>query len=153
MACNPSTRRSIGRAKTVVLTEDLTITGATTGTVNFKPALYGPGSPYQNVDVLPTAGHVVVLMPGTTTPGAGTVHGINGLALNRDAFALVSVKMEEPKAVEVASTQRDPKTGIAISFVRQFEGRTRTMINRFDVLMGFGDLYPENCSVRVASLL
>lgn len=151
MACNPGTRRSVGRAKTVVLTADCTIVGGSTATAYFEPKLYGPGSQYQNVDVLPTAAHVVVLAPGTTTPSAK--HGIQALAIHRDAFALVSVKLEEPKAVEIASTKRDPKSGISISFVRQFEGRTRTMINRFDVLMGFGCLYPENCSVRVASLL
>lgn len=151
MAVNPSTRRSVGHAKQVVLTQDCTIAGGSTATAYFKPALYGPGSQYQNVSVLPTAGHVIVLYPDTTTPSG--LHGINGLAINRDAFALVSVPLEEPKAVEFASTKRDPKTGISISFVRQFEGRTRTMINRFDVLMGFGDLYPENCCVRIGSLI
>ncbi len=151
MATNPATARSVGHAKQVVLTQDCTIVGGNTATAYFKPALYGPGSPYQNVDVLPQAGHVVVQFPGTTTPSG--LHGIQGLAINKDAFALVSVKMEEPKAVEKASTQRDPQRGISIQFVRQFEARTRTMINRFDVLMGFGDLYPENCAVRVASLL
>jgi hypothetical protein len=148
---NPSTRRATGAAKTVVLTADCTITGGGTATAYFAPALYGEGSQYQNVDVLPQAGHVVVLYPGTTTPSG--LSGINGLALNKDAFALVSVKLEQPKAVEMSSTMRDPKTGIGISFVRWFDGRTRTMSNRFDVLMGFGSLYPENCSVRVASLL
>lgn len=151
LACNPSTRRSVGHAKQVTLTQDCTIAGGGTATAYFYPPLYGPGSPYQNVDVLPTAAHVVVLFPGTTSPSG--LHGVNGLALNKDAFALVSVKLQEPKAVEVASTQRDPNTGISISFIRQFEARTMTWINRFDVLMGFGNLYPENCSVRVASLL
>ncbi len=149
---NPSTRRATGTAKTVVLTEDLTIAaGGATGTAYFYPPLYGAGSQYQNVDALPQAAQVVVLYPGTVNPSG--LSGINGLALNKDAFALVSVKMEEPKAVEMSSTMRDPKTGIGISFVRWFDGRTRTMSNRFDVLMGFGRLYPENCSVRVASLL
>lgn len=151
MAVNPSTRRSVGHAKQVVLTQDASRVGAGAVTIYFKPALYGPGSQYQNIDALPTTGDVVVLMPGTTTPSGKA--GINGLAINRDAYALVSVPMQLPKAVEVASQQRDPKTGISISFIRQFEGRTLTWINRFDVMIGFGDLYPENCCVRVASLV
>ena len=151
MACNPSTRRSVGHAKTVVLTQDCTIAGGATGTAHFAPALYGPNSQYQNVDVLPNAGHVVVLFPGTTAPSGKS--GMNGLALNKDAFALVSVPMELPKSTEIANQQRDPSTGISISFIRAFEPRTLTWINRFDVMMGFGTLYPENCSVRVASLI
>jgi len=152
-ACNPGTRRSVGHLKNFVVTQDLTLTGGT-DTLYFAPAIYGPDSPYQNVDALPVGSSATITnMPGTTAPYTGPKYGINGLAINRDAFALVGVKLEEPKAVEVASTQRDPKSGLAISFVRQFEGRTRTMINRFDVLLGFGSLYAENCACRVASLL
>ena len=152
LAVNPATRRSIGVAKSVVLTQDTTIAaGGGTGTVYFYPPLYGPGSPYQNIDQLPQAGHVLLLSPGTTT--ATGAHGVIGLAINRDAFALVSVPLEEPKAVEISKTVRDPRTGISISLVRQFEGRTRTYINRLDILCGFGRLYAENCCVRVASLL
>jgi len=153
MAVNPKTRRSIGSAKTFVLTQDLDIAaGGGTGTAYFYPAVYGPDHQYQNVDALPAATNVVVQFPGTTAPTGK--HGINGLALNRDAFALVSVPLEEPKgSVEFAKTMRDPQTGLSISFVRQFEARTRNMINRFDILCGFGRLYAENCSVRVASLL
>lgn len=151
MACNPSTRRSVGHAKQVVLTQDCTRVGAGTVTAYFSPPIYGPGSQYQNVNVLPSAGHVVVLWPGTSTPSG--LSGMNGLAINRDAFALVSLPMELPKAVEVASQQRDPQTGISISFIRQYEARTLTWINRFDCIIGFGNLYPENCCVRVASLL
>jgi len=38
-------------------------------------------------------------------------------------LALVSVKLESPEAVEVISQKRDPKTGIAIRFVRAFRFR------------------------------
>jgi hypothetical protein len=150
MACNPSTRRSIGRAKTVVLTQDCTIGAGGSATAYIYPALYGPNHQYQNVDVLPTSAHVVVLFPDTTTPSAK--YGINALALNRDAFALVSVPLVKPKAVEIAETMRDPQTGISISFIRQFDAENLRWINRFDVLMGFGRLYAENCSLRVLSL-
>jgi hypothetical protein len=51
--------------------------------------------------------------------------------------------------VELASNTRDPETGIAIRFVRMFDPQQSKMINRFDVLMGFGPLRPNNCATRI----
>jgi len=62
---------------------------------------------------------------------------------------MVGVKLEIPKAVEIASQTRDPETGIAIRFIRAFDPVQSRMINRWDVLYGFGGLYPDNCGVRV----
>jgi hypothetical protein len=101
------------------------------------------------VDALPAIGATLTLYPGTTSPNGKA--GINGLALNRDAFALVGVKLEIPKACEMSSQARDPKTGISVAFVRMFDPIERKMVNRFDVLLGFGNLYPDNCAVRVLS--
>ena len=92
-------------------------------------------------------------MPGTTTPGTGPKHGIQGIAIHRDAFALVGAKLETPKAVEMASQTRDPATGLSVRFVRMFDPQASKMVNRFDVLCGFGNLYPDNAAVRVQSLL
>ena len=89
-------------------------------------------------------------MPGTTSPNGKA--GIQGLALHRDAFALVAVPLEVPKAVEMGVAKRDPGTGISVRFVRMFEPIQSKMVNRFDVLMGFGSLYPDNCAVRIESL-
>lgn len=149
-AVNPSTRRTVGFAKQFVVTQALVATGGN-DTLQISPIIYGPNSQYQNVDALPQIGAALTLFPGTVNPNG--LSGINGLALNRDAFALVGVKLEMPKAVEVASQTRDPETGLSVRFIRQFDGRTSQMINRFDVLCGFGSLYPDNCAVRVASLL
>ena len=52
----------------------------------------------------------------------------------------------------MSSQARDPKTGISVAFVRMFDPVERKMVNRFDVLLGFGNLYPDNCAVRIASL-
>jgi len=151
-AVNPAHKGVLGAAKTVVLTQDCTIVGGSTATAYFEPALYGPAHPDQNVDVLPTAGHVVVLWPGTTTPSAK--YGINGLAIAQDAaFALVFATFEDPKSAEKAVTKRDPETGISISYVKAFDFKTRAMGERFDVLCGFGTLRPEISAIRVASLL
>jgi len=102
------------------------------------------------VSALPGNGADLTLFPGTTTPN-GLV-GVQGLALHRDAFALVCVPLEEPKAVEMAKTQRDPGTGVSIRYVKMFDPIQSRMVSRFDVLMGFGNLYPDQCAVRVESL-
>jgi hypothetical protein len=116
-------------------------------TITITPTIYGPGSPYQNVDVLPAAGATVTLFPGTTSPQG--VQGTVNLALHDSAFAIVGIPLEKPKAVEMATMQRDPDTGMAIRFVRAWDPRTATMINRFDVMIGFGELYNDNAAVAV----
>jgi hypothetical protein len=146
---NPETRRTYGSAlKTFVITsENQTISG-TSATISISPALYGPLSQYQNVDALPLANAALTLFPGTNSPN-GKV-GTSGLLLTTDAFALVGVPMELPtQGAEIAVQKRDPESGIAVRFIRQFDPFQSKMINRFDVLMGFGSLYSDNSAVRI----
>lgn len=145
---NPKTRRSTGVLKQFVITQAVTV-AASAATINFIPAIIGPGSQYQNVSALPADNADLTLFPGTTTPSTGPKAGIQGLALAKDAFALVGVKLETPKAVELSSQTRDPKTGLSVRFVRMFDPQQSKMINRFDVLLGFGNLYADQCAVRV----
>jgi hypothetical protein len=145
---NPSTRRSTGTLKQFVVRANAT--GASSAaTLTISPAIVGPGSAYQNVDALPANGAALTLFPGTSSPN-GKI-GTNGLAIHKNAFALVGVKLEVPKAVELASQTQDPDTGLSVRFIRTFDPIQSKMINRFDVLFGFGDLYPDNCAVRVLS--
>ncbi len=109
----------------------------------------GPGDQYQNVDALPLTTALLTLFPGTSTPSAST--GTQGLAFSKDAFAMVGVNLMMPKAVEMSVMKRDPKTGLAISLIRAFDPVQRRMVNRFDTLIGFGELYSNACSVRVLS--
>lgn len=151
---NPSTRRSTGRIKYILVTQDVTLTGGN-DTVYVSAGgtwpIYGPGDQYQNVSLLPASGATVTLFPGTTSPASK--HGVNGLNFTKDAFALVSAPLEMPSAVEpISFMKRDPKTGVAIRFVRAWDQNLSRMTNRFDVMIGFGSLYADNCSVRVLSL-
>ena len=146
---NPSTRRSTGTQKQFRITSDVTAT-ASTATLPIYPAITGPGSQYQNVDSLPANSAALTLFPGTSSPNGKS--GVNGLALHRDAFALVAVPLEVPKAVEMSSIARDPQTGVAVRYVKMFDPEQSRMVSRFDVLMGFGTLYGDNCAVRVLSL-
>ena len=148
-AVNPMTRRTTTQATTKQfdITADVTAT-TTTATLPISPTIYGPGSPYQNVSALPAANAALTLWPGTASPNGKSGHV--GLALHPDAFALVGVKLETPKAVEMASQTRDPETGIAVRFVKAWDPVQSKMIHRFDVLMGFGSLYSDNCAVAIA---
>jgi hypothetical protein len=145
---NPMTRRTTSTATTmqITVTADTTATGSTV-TLPISPTLYGPGSQYQNISALPADAAPLTLFPGTSSPNGKS--GTQGLIFNKGAFALVGVKLETPKAVEMASNSRDPETGIAIRFIRMFDPQQSKMINRFDVLMGFGQLRPDNCAVRL----
>lgn len=147
---NPMTRRtsSTANTSTFAIAADVTAS-ASTATLTLMDTVYGPGSQYQNVNRLPTASDVITLFPGTTSPNGK--QGKQGLYFNKGAFALVGVKLETPKAVEMASQSRDPETGISVRFVRMFDPQQSKMINRFDLLMGFGQLRPRNCAVRVLS--
>jgi coat protein Gp5 len=145
---NPMTREAPNVVlKQFVVMFDTVLTGAAGDVVSISPTIYGPGSQYQNVDALPLLGAVVTLFPGTAAPQGKS--GAQNLLLHPDAYALVSVKLESPEAVEVISQKRDPKTGIAIRFVRAFDPTQSRMINRWDMVYGFGAMYPDNCCVRM----
>ncbi len=147
---NPSTRRSTGRVKYLVITQDVTLT-AGPDNIQISPPLIGPGDQYQNVSALPGSGATVTLFPGTTTPNG--LHGVNGINFTKDAFAMISAPLEMPTAVEPLSfMKRDPETGIAIRFVSAWDQNLSRVTRRFDVMLGFGNLYPDNCSVRILSL-
>jgi coat protein Gp5 len=148
---NPMTLRSTGTLKQFVIALS-TVGAASAATLTLVAAssagaIIGPGSPFQNVDALPVAGAALTLFPGTTSPN-GKV-GVNSLAIQSDAFALVGVRLANPKAAEMSSYARDPKTGISLSFLRMFDPVQRKWINRFDVLLGFGNFYNDHCAVRV----
>jgi hypothetical protein len=146
---NPMTRRATNATTTFqfTITQPLVAAGGGVDVLTIKPGIRGPGDQYQNVDALPVAGAALTLFPGTGAPSGNVGH--NGLALGPNAFALVSVKFQNPKAVEIASQTRNPDTGVSVAFVRAFNIQGRTMANRFDVCYGFGDLYPNEESVRI----
>jgi hypothetical protein len=147
---HPQTRRTFGTsAKTFTITADTT--GASSAaTIAISPSIFGPGSQYQNVNALPVASAALTLWPGTSSP-SGKI-GQVGLALHRNAFALVGAELEEPKAssVELVSQKRDPDSGIAVRFIRQWDNTSSKMTNRFDVMIGYGTFYNDACAVAIA---
>lgn len=146
-AVNPSTRRVTTRATTKQFVNMSDQTGASSeATLTVSPAFISTGQ-YQNIDALPAVGAAVTLFPGTTSPSGKS--GKQALALSSDAFAIVGCKLELPDAVEMKSQTQDPESGISVRFIRQWDNRTSRMTNRFDVMIGFGNLYQDECSVRM----
>jgi hypothetical protein len=149
-AVNPMTRRIAGKAtaQQYTITQALTAAGGGADVINFLPAIYGPGSQYQNVDALPANAAALTLWPGTTSPNGkvGTV----GLALSRMAFAIVGAKLYVPKAVEDAGQAQDPDTGIQVRKVKFWDPVRSVQGNRLDSLLGFGNLYQDNGAVAIA---
>jgi len=144
---NNMTRRSTGRLRDfTILTQ--TLVTATTSTITFSPPMFGPGSPYQNVSALPLAGADLCLWPGTNTAGSAATAktGVISLALPKQSFALVGVKLSLPPSGGdfKSSTKRDPASGLAVSFVQQFDAKTMEWITRFDCPFGMGDFYNGN---------
>jgi hypothetical protein len=148
-AVNPMTRRVAGpaAAQNFVCPIDFTLTGAA-DTIPILPAIFGPGSQYQNVDALPINNAALTLWPGTGSPNGkvGTV----GLALTGQAFALVGAKLYTPSSTESAGQQRDPNSGLSIRMVKAWDPRLSLNINRADTVLGFGNLFQDNGAVCVA---
>jgi hypothetical protein len=149
---NPVTRRSVGSLKQLVVTAPMVGVGAgnAADALQISPAIEGPGSQYQNVDSLPGGGAALTLFPGTASPNGKS--GFQGIGLTDNAFALVGVKLETPNSQEMASQMRDPATGLSVRFVRSWDQQSSSMRNRLEMCVGFGNLYPDQCSVRVQSL-
>ena len=148
---NPMTYRYPGKpaVETFTVTAPLTALGGgnAADVLQILPAIYPPGSQYQNVDALPAGGAALTLWPGTTSPNGkvGTV----GLGLSRFAFALVGAKLYVPKAAESAGAAQDPDTGISVRKVKAWDPVRSMQVNRMDSLFGRGALYQDNCAVVV----
>jgi len=144
-AANPQTRRGTGASKLfTILSADQTISG-TSATITISPGIYGPGSPYQNVVALPVASAALTLFPGTTSPNGKS--GIIGFAITDQAFALAGVKLDGPESGgdTICSQTQDPNSGLSVRYLRQFDARTSSWINRIDCALGFGDFYVDHC--------
>ena len=146
---NAMTRRTAGplSVRTFTITQALTAAGGGADVINFLPAIYGPGSQYQNVDALPATSAALTLWPGTTSPNgkSGTV----GLGLSREAFALVGTKLYDPTSVEEHGVMQDPDTGLSIRKVVFWDPVRSLRGNRIDSLGGFGNLYQDRGAIAV----
>jgi hypothetical protein len=132
--------------KTFSITAAVTAAG-TTATLTIYPPIYGPSSHYQNVDALPAPSAALTLWPGTTTPNDKV--GKLGLGLYPGAFFIAGKKLEEPQKAEFCKQYQDPKTGLAIRLIQDWDNRTSSLTTRFDLTWGFGIGLAEQCAVVI----
>jgi hypothetical protein len=147
---NPRTRRTLSTTQKqfVVLQPYLAIgAGNAADYVIVSPAIFGPGSQYQNVDNVPVNGATVTPWPGTTSPNGKS--SATALVIHGDAFGVAGIKLEEPRATEMTTQTRDPETRMALRFIRMFDPVQSKMINRWDSVGGFGQLYSDSCAVKI----
>jgi hypothetical protein len=139
---HPQTKQSTGDLQQFVVVAPFSCDGSGNGTVSMFPSIT-PNGQYQNVTVSPADSAAITVF------GAANTVSPQGLLMHRDAFAFVSVPLENPPAGSgaISSMQTDPDTGITLSLVQFFDGVHRVSGTRFDCLTGFGRLYPEMACV------
>jgi hypothetical protein len=117
-------------------------------TISISPAIFGPGSQYQNVDSLPGNGAALTAFPGTSSPSGVT--GTIGFLLSQYAFLKAFGKFDNPEAVEHAENAEDPETGATIALVIAYDQYNRKITNRFDMCYGFGNAKTDGGACAVA---
>ena len=147
---NPRTR-----IKTPLGLKQFTYTGGNTftftggnDTLTISPAIFGPGSQYQNVDALPGNGAALTAWPGTVSPSG--VSGTASLGLSKYAFLKAFGRFDKPDAVEHAEDAVDPETGASLRLVVAWDQYNSKITNRYDICYGFGNAYSDAGAVCVA---
>jgi len=135
---NAQSRQSTGVLQSFVVT---TTTALSSGTINIPvyPAMTSTGA-YQNISQAPPAG-------ATITPwvASGITNTITtGLAFHEKAFAVVYGQLDVPdKGVIEGYGDTDPETGCYMRYLQYLDGDNDQWKVRWDILFGFGGLYPE----------
>jgi hypothetical protein len=147
---NPRTR-----IKTPLGLKQFTYTGGNTfvftggnDVLTISPAIFGPGSQYQNVDALPAGGAALTAWPGTAGPSG--LSGTASLALSKYAFLKAFGRFDKPEAVEHAEDAVDPETGASLRLVVAWDQYNSKITNRYDCCYGFGNAYSDAGAVCVA---
>lgn len=117
-------------------------------TIPISPPIFGPGSPYQNVDALPANGAALTGWPGTANPSG--VSGTVSLGISKYAFLKAFGQFDKPDAVEHAENAVDPGTGASLRLVVAWDQFNSKITNRYDTCYGFGNAYSDAGAVAVA---
>ncbi len=135
-AVNPQTRQSTGSLQQFTVTEDLTISSATTGTLKISPAMYTSSHALATINAFPVATTGVLTFFG----GSATGYPQN-LVYHKDAITFATADLLLPQGVDMAS--RQSHNGISLRIVRQYDINNDRMPCRIDVLYGYGVIRPE----------
>lgn len=148
---NPKNRRSTGVLKRFVNGgPDLTADAGGNMTIPLGGGfvLHDSSQQYANVDALPADNALLTVWPGTGTPSGKT--GNVSLAFARNAFAFCPITLPDVgQEGAFCSQATDSKTGTSMTLVRQVNAESYRRVARMDMGYGFGNLYPDNESVRL----
>ncbi len=134
-AVNPQTKVSTGVTKKFTVTADVDGTAGGLATIPIKPAIVGPGSPYQNVSALPANGDVILIFGHASTyANTQTVMGIIG---NKNAYAAVTADLEQMEGSWVCERIRSKAVGIAFRLWKDSDIRTDSSPCRIDEVFGY----------------
>jgi hypothetical protein len=134
-AVNPQTRQSTGSLQQFVVTEDLSISATTTGTLKVSPPMYTAGHALATINEFPAASDVLTFVGGSATGYA------QNLVYHKDAITFATADLLLPQGVDMAS--RQVHNGISLRIVRQYDINNDRMPCRIDVLYGYGVIRPE----------
>lgn len=116
--------------------QQFVVTAATTTEISISPSLYASSTdPRRNVTALPADNAALVFV------GSESENFIQNIALQKTAFKMVTVPLYTPKGEELVATET--VDGITVNIVRYFDGDTRVVKTRYDVLYGFDAVRPE----------
>lgn len=140
---HPITKVVSNRLQQFVVTEDTTFTGGEAD-VPVSPSIYASStSTLRNVDALPADGAAITLLSGSASTGYA-----QNVALHKSAFKMVTVPLYTPKGEELVASET--VDGITVNIVRFFDGNTRKVTTRYDVLYGFDAVRPEWSNIITA---
>lgn len=146
---NPQNRQVYGnKTRPFVVQSDLTITGASTGTLTVAPAVITAGQ-FQNVSITSTSATATVT-PFSIGVSSTAVNSPQNILFHKNAFTCAMADLELPAGVVFAGRAASKEAGISIRVVRQYTINNDQIPARFDVLFGWAPLYQE-LACRVAS--
>lgn len=132
---NPKTRQSTGRLQEFVVTADANSTGGGAVALTISPCIITSGA-FQTVNAAPADNAAITWKVGTAATGY-----VQNLCFQRNAFALVTVPLDEPRGGVDAS--RMTHNNISIRVARQYAIASDKNQIRLDILYGVKAIYPE----------
>ena len=133
---HPITKDDTGILQQFVVTALGTANGSGEVTLTISPSIYAGSAGLQNVTALPADNAIVTFKTGTASTGYA-----QNLALHKSAFKMVTVPLYTPKGEDLVASET--VDGITVNIVRFFDGNTRKVTTRYDVLYGFAPVRQE----------
>lgn len=136
---NPQTRQSTGKLQNFVVTATTTTDGSGNSTIAISPAIVASGQ-FQNVTNAAADNQTITITSGTS----GQISK-QSLGYDKNAFTFACVPMALPpkQGVIDATVVKDKMSGLSISMIEFYDGKTNQRMTRFDVLYAWAATYPQ----------